>query len=851
MKQYESQVKYQSSVPSQGYAPIKGPNLAPALRRNMEEQVNDLQRVQAAESQNYQKDELKLSLNNIDPNYIEQLSKFSNTLMDFGRDQLKAYDESEQAAALAYFYENEEELVTERAQFKAGKDTVNAVHNVTQQAAIQSSKDGQPYEATSLLEGLSGRRKLYVSIHAAKAIGGNYQEYVTKGLAEDPTVLEMGDISFAVNKQNKTLQEEAAARAYLREQFMANFSGIPRGLLAEHAFPTMREADVKIASAYRTQVAVRESDISRQEAYQTYFTDLENNPNATSQLLNSLAITVDAKGNRLGYPGAWKKFEQFAKDMAGSENAIDFNEVRKQVVIGDAKDRTFGELYDVKLTAIEDDIQAEQNARFSQDEATTRNYLKQQEREILSGLPEDATDADLDAAQEAYMELSESLGVFGKSQAIENFKTYGTEDAQIRKAKIARFEYLQQRGLLDPDVISREGYEIYNRFHNIAQQQERQRNESGGTKVRLTAIEGLVKTNDRVKSLPDGTTGGETTLVIAELQDSYLVKFQEYLSETDGNAAKAADLAYQDVQNLFREGLEDDSSRYYIDDSGKFKNLFKEQAHSKESQKLRGDIARIGAVVQSNGASAFDSPTLFGSKSYFENLEKNFGERGWKMPPRISYWANKLGVSPFEIINRQMEALDMDALPAYQQLADQAQQASPEYRRFLNNLVSGKASPMELQRGVLPVQSLPLRSSFAIADGSEGSRLRSAITTKESGGRYDVTNQDSGALGIGQVMPANVPSWTMRHLGYTMTPQQYLDNPVAQEKVVSGQLELIIEQQRSAGYTGEELIRRAAAVWYSGRSNLWNDNEEQYTNGRRYPSIAEYTKDIWRRYSGQ
>lgn len=127
--------------------------------------------------------------------------------------------------------------------------------------------------------------------------------------------------------------------------------------------------------------------------------------------------------------------------------------------------------------------------------------------------------------------------------------------------------------------------------------------------------------------------------------------------------------------------------------------------------------------------------------------------------------------------------------------------------------------------------------------------LRRAIVGKESGGSFSVVNRDSGALGYGQVMPANVPSWTKEHYGRSLTPKQFLANKEAQLAVVNGQISKIVRQQLAAGYKGDVAIRRAAAIWYSGQGNLYDDRRPQSTNGQSYPSIRDYTLDILRRYS--
>jgi hypothetical protein len=129
------------------------------------------------------------------------------------------------------------------------------------------------------------------------------------------------------------------------------------------------------------------------------------------------------------------------------------------------------------------------------------------------------------------------------------------------------------------------------------------------------------------------------------------------------------------------------------------------------------------------------------------------------------------------------------------------------------------------------------------------SKFRQAIIGKESGGNYSAVNPDSGALGIGQVMPENVGPWTQKYLGRKLTPTQFLNDPAAQDAVINGRFQDMIKDQQAAGFSGEQMIRRAAAVWYSGQGNLWNDTRPQYSKGRRYPSIAEYTQAIWNAYS--
>jgi len=142
----------------------------------------------------------------------------------------------------------------------------------------------------------------------------------------------------------------------------------------------------------------------------------------------------------------------------------------------------------------------------------------------------------------------------------------------------------------------------------------------------------------------------------------------------------------------------------------------------------------------------------------------------------------------------------------------------------------------------------PAAATTSTNNSNAGRKLRVAIIGKESGGNYEVLNPDSQAIGIGQVMPENVPSWTAKHYGQRLTPNQYRYNRAAQDAVVHGQLQEYYDAEIKAGRSEALAVRRAASAWYSGDPNKYDNNRVQTYKGRRYPSIREYTMDILRRY---
>lgn len=128
-----------------------------------------------------------------------------------------------------------------------------------------------------------------------------------------------------------------------------------------------------------------------------------------------------------------------------------------------------------------------------------------------------------------------------------------------------------------------------------------------------------------------------------------------------------------------------------------------------------------------------------------------------------------------------------------------------------------------------------------------------AIQERESGGRsdpYAAINPDSGAIGISQVLPSNVPAWSRRYYGQALSPAEYARNAQAQEVITYGAMRDIAAKHARAGVPPGEVVRRAAAEWYGGPKGA-----RQVAAGRGqqlapggYPSLSTYADDTLRRY---
>ncbi len=88
-------------------------------------------------------------------------------------------------------------------------------------------------------------------------------------------------------------------------------------------------------------------------------------------------------------------------------------------------------------------------------------------------------------------------------------------------------------------------------------------------------------------------------------------------------------------------------------------------------------------------------------------------------------------------------------------------------------------------------------------------QLLAGIRQVESGGNYSVVNS-IGAVGAYQVMKANIPSWTKKALGYSVSWQAFRNSKAIQDKVARVIL---------GGYYSKYGAEGAASMWFSGQPN--------------------------------
>jgi hypothetical protein len=140
----------------------------------------------------------------------------------------------------------------------------------------------------------------------------------------------------------------------------------------------------------------------------------------------------------------------------------------------------------------------------------------------------------------------------------------------------------------------------------------------------------------------------------------------------------------------------------------------------------------------------------------------------------------------------------------------------------------------------------------------------SALIGQESGGNYSAENDRTGALGLTQILPSNIPQWTEQHLGRRMTPEEFARDPQAQMEVSVKENNFQFKRFLAAGNPPTVAMRMALAKWYSGDENahlsdapLWKvpgrrravRSHDRPANGVRLsePTVKDYVDSVMRR----
>lgn len=564
----------------------------------------------------------------------------------------------------------------------------------------------------------------------------------------------------------------------------------------------------------------------------------------------------------LGFQGALDYFQKIYSTTNEKGEPIAALEGLTSAKLGPTG-QTFGEYWGKnRVIAIQKARTQAKNAAFQEEEQTRRTNATQAAQALLPGLRQQLQAADPKDDQSIIAtikkQFSDEFNGFIPSEIV-NLERQNLEENTQQAQEKANYvlEKIRTGQATQGDVMTIADPELRAKVQEQFIRTTKVANYGENYDETLKMVKAAAK--QIMGDSLEGSGGVEAQRLALVMQTNFARDYRQGLTlykDPDRALQYATDRLQRDKDAAMLN--QDKNARYYSvigpNNQKVFKNVRALQAQTAAQQNAA--LTNLRTTIAKTGVSALSKPGILGTETQLRTLsEANQTRQVLKFTPQIKEAAKLLGITELEAANEAIATYNRTNTVKIPPLTlDPTLRAVNNARPQTRALFINNPTVQRILRGAAEIEQSSLRDPNNMRSSFRGpvdvNKLRQAIVGKESGGSFTVVNPDSGAIGYGQVMPENVGPWTQKHFGKRLTPEQFRANKEAQLAVVNGQINEILQQQLKAGYKPDIAIRRAASIWYSGQGDLYDDPKPQYSNGRRYPSIREYTLDILRRYQG-
>ena len=620
--------------------------------------------------------------------------------------------------------------------------------------------------------------------------GGRYiksKALMQNTIAEAPFAFEqMKSESFKVGEEMLTYDEaiekgDLEAVQNIQRQMNRKFitgSGLSQmspELLGTQAFPELKSYWKRENGFVMKQVRQSMKDKAQEEkmtAFQTQY---------TSDGLNGAWGLVETANDKRGARNDFFKWAQESAE-SGSTN-LTFSQIAgKQVTIG-GKTRSIQEWYgrtdefqDMK-TAFEDKRKLDRYQRNESFEERKLDFkdAQQQVVEYLASQP-NLTDTQVDQAK---MELMEKFPGMDPTM-LDNIVVSDDRLLAQQEAEVAE---MAKDGSLTLSELSKYDYRVFRKFQDVARRYSEADAKTNKYKTQTEAIKDLVKNQSFVKVLPDGSTNPTVRLKAAQLTRQFNKTVAERLQAAGPGAdpIAIADQVYREIYDSFNAqyGNASPELKGRLIKEGYFDVFNGTQPASEARKELATTMNAIDQAILKDANQALKTPNLIVDEAAAEVLTSTYGQPGWKPGAPVTYIADKLGITPLQVINSQLEALNQQGgkyellKPTPSQEAIQ-KNVRPEVRKLLEQFqtpdrsVRGLGSPGKWMKEVVPNGYGEIVEQASQANGVMPWDL-AALAEIESGWNVNAVSP-TGAAGIMQIQEKWHPEYT-----WSSDPKEQID----------------------------------------------------------------------------
>ena len=629
----------------------------------------------------------------------------------------------------------------------------------------------------------------------------------------------------AITEYDDMAAWNAKAEVYMNRAF----AGVSPELAAKEIFPGMDDLFTRDAQKWATANAKKRKEARTATQQELVFDAIQSSDAAKIKTaFETSTLSIDelwAPINELASAG---RLTDVQEDAIGNTEIVD-RATGKKVFIKDKFSRQFEALEDL---AIKGNISRMRQDDFLEESA----YLDQAQEDIavLTGDPDDPDGYTLEQVEQ-YIDKYKgynNINAVAAIRRLEGLKEGAVDylDTQEEERQYRKYVAMIDGGMRIEDIEKRTSGVLRQRLR--AYMQNEGKSTSGGIlsrhEVAFESVEAEVKSEAGVTPL--SAASGTVALEIEHQQ----AELSRLLKEMDENPNLSDAQKRQEALKKWKQNWDKSLATEGYQSENGFPGAYSRIPVDAANMQAGIDRAKkVVDVLKSNSIDGvFENYEQLYTPEQFKNAVKDF--RNGDLDSITSLIARDTNMTPLEVLEKLSPMFNVDLPPI-----------APEVRTITQQLTT--AQKAQLTRHPSERRLERFRGVRTLVGEVNLTNLRDAIIGNESSGNPNATNKRTRASGLGQILPSNIPSWSQDVLGREVSYKEFMANPNLQIQIIDGKLQQMLEEQRAAGYTGADLIRRVASQWYSGQPELLDNRRGQGPQGNE-PSIYTYTSDILQRY---
>ena len=731
MRIYEESNPFQAKTGGGGFNPVKEPDVASAMERELRagerrDQLyydslaqNDKQRVSNAEAT------AKELNNDIDQN-LKVLGQFSKTITGFIDDRTRAKIEQEMSAAAMKAWDDPLYADEETKKYDVEEGKIEEGQMIMNDAATKyEASGGSPIVGEGLRVGLTGRNRLA------------YERARMERLSYEFPTAYAQRLSYINGTQDPAVRAEREREVINDFMTRTGAIGTTPGMLNKYLMRNMRKVTSKAQLAWTTETEKGILAGRVDEAQSELWTGM------TSGNIDSASSAFLTKMQSLGKTPLEAKQElfNFLESNEGSLSREDVNQLRTTPIDHPAGD-TFGKVFGRELDALDGKVADNQNQmleRSAQERAAKNKDYENAAMEEITKLQQAGTPPSAEYLEQV-REVGRSKGY--DVSFVDDIKTAESIPLEVGKRKLESI--WQKQGFLTPNDLK--GVPAAVRQDKDVQSWLETGNVlSGQTKDQSDAVETSAKRlANTISELSFGEVKGvEYDRVERDVRRELNAQYVKNLSGTkyrDANGTLDYDAALSDAVDTVQQGAYDPTTqkgRKYGEPSTDIERATRGNSrYEQRIQVYKGELNKDPKFLSNN---------LFSTNAELDQAQEALNGQGGYPAAYEDLAAGQVNITPYDIAMAQMEKAGRKLDP--QPVEEAVKSQDPGIQRLLNF----KPNVNRTERAFTPSFNDPavLSRNMKLSSTERGALDALARYESQNVGNYNAVNQVGVAGGHG------------------------------------------------------------------------------------------------------